>query len=270
MSEYTEVSSKLRRWLTACINPSKGVIPDSQFKPSPASQKQITIRQNLLLQKIQLRTIPTKSVRARPLYDNCLLLSPDGKPLSRCSWRKATWYLRNGLASCTVKEGEEMRVQLKFRPKHRTRGLVGQFYLQKLANLCAVCGADGHRRKHVVPRRIRKLLPVVMKSHQSHDVLLLCAPCHDRSHRWDTIMDTSTSPSTMVSSFLSSGGLLQLEIVWRNHFLHTMQPRHLPHMWSIHHQGERLWHLASKQMMSPKVYKLATVGDQVSNEPSNV
>ena len=35
-------------------------------------------------------------------------------------------------------------------------------------------------------------------------------------------------------------------------------------------QGERLWHLASKQMMSPKVYKLATEGNQVSNEHSNV
>jgi hypothetical protein len=163
-----------------------GVIPDCKFHPpsSSSGQKQlVTVRQNLLLKKIQIRNIPTKSVRARPLYDNCLLLSPDGKPLSRCSWRKATWYLRHDLASCTVKEGEEMRVQLQFKPKHRTRGLVGQFYLQRRDNLCVVCGADGHRRKHVVPRRIRKLLPVVMKSHQSHDVLLLCTACHDRSHR---------------------------------------------------------------------------------------
>ena len=134
--------------------------------------------------KTQTKMIPTKSVRARPLYDNILLLSQDGLPLARCGWRRATWYLRNDLATCMFKEGEEMKVQLKFRPKHKTKGLVGQFYLEKRSNMCVVCGGAGHRRKYVVPRRIRKLLPVVMKSHQSHDVLLLCASCHDRSQRY--------------------------------------------------------------------------------------
>eukprot|EP00092_Neocalanus_flemingeri_P002564 GFUD01002746.1.p1 GENE.GFUD01002746.1~~GFUD01002746.1.p1 ORF type:complete len:286 (+),score=79.95 GFUD01002746.1:317-1174(+) len=270
MADYTDVSAVIRRWLTACINPNKGVAPDCEFRPPESSicnhqldtAGVLTVSQEKLLNKIQIRNILNKSVRARPLYDNCLLLSQDGKPLSRCSWRKATWYLRNGLASCKVQEGEEMRVQLKFRPKHRTRGLVGQFYLQRRDNLCVVCGGDGHRRKHVVPRRIRRLLPEVMKSHQSHDVLLLCTACHDRSHRWDTLQValTTSSPSAMVSSFLSSGGLLQLEIVWRSHFLKTMQPRHLPEMWSIHHQGERLWYLASKQRVTPQLYKLATQG----------
>jgi len=138
MSEYTNFSAWVRRWLTTCILPNKGVISDGHFRPTSSTcHHQTTIagdlteRQDILLKRIQTRSIPTKSVRERPLYDNCLLLSQDGKPLSRCSWRKATWYLRNGLASCTVQEGEEMRVQLKFRPKERSRGLVGQFYLQK-------------------------------------------------------------------------------------------------------------------------------------------
>jgi len=80
-------------------------------------------------------------------------------------------------------------------------------------------------------------------------------------YRWDSVMDlSSSSPSTMVSSFLSSEGLLQLEIFWRKHFLATMEPRYLPNMWNIHHQGERLWDLASNKMVSPKVYKMATMG----------
>jgi len=256
MVESGEVSSvSLLRWLTSCISPGKGIRPDKEYLPPQQPQYRP--------QKIQAKIVPTKSVRVRPLYDNILLLSQDGKPLARCGWRRATWYLRNDLATCIIKEGEEMKVQLKFRPKHKTKGLVGQFYLEKRSNLCVVCGAAGHRRKYVVPRRIRKLLPVVMKSHQSHDILLLCASCHDTSQRWDNILETSsTTPSTMVSSFLSSGGLLQLEIVWRKHFLQTMQPRYLPHMWSLHHQGERLWELASKKMVSPRVYKMATVGCQ--------
>jgi len=259
-----EVSSvSLIRWLTSCINPGKGVRPDKEYQPSQQQQIRTMKVRTKTQTKTQTKMIPTKSVRARPLYDNILLLSQDGLPLARCGWRRATWYLRNDLATCLFKEGEEMKVQLKFRPKHKTKGLVGQFYLEKRSNMCVVCGGAGHRRKYVVPRRIRKLLPMVMKSHQSHDVLLLCTSCHDRSQRWDSLMDTSSSsPSTMVSSFLSSDGLLQLEIFWRKHFLQTMEPRYLPSMWSIHHQGERLWELARDKMVSPRVYKMATMGGQ--------
>ena len=32
------------------------------------------------------------------------------------------------------------------------------------------------------------------------------------------------------------GGLLDLEVRWRKHFLSTMKPKHLPPLWSINHQ----------------------------------
>jgi len=264
MSEYRDVSSTIRRWLTACIYPTKDVRPDGEFKPQITSQPphdQIAVERSLMLfKKGKPRSFPQKSVRVRPLYDNCLLLCKDGRPLARCSWRKATWYLRRGLASCTVKEGEEVRLQLNFRPQHRGRGLAGQFYMQRRENICVVCGVEGQRRKRLVPRRLRKLLPKVMKNHQSHDVVPMCAECHDMSNKLDRKMNSPVSPLNMISSFLSSGGLLQLEIAWRNHFLSTMQPQYLPPLWSLHHQGERLWHMASQKLVTPTDYKIATSG----------
>ena len=123
-------------------------------------------------------------------------------------------------------------------------------------------------------------------------------------------MTSPNPPASIVSAYLSSGGLLQLEIEYRTHFLNSMQPQHLPPLWSVHHQvcnyaliigednskdiekkftashpiqrgpsvfsgfllviasyfflffkGDRLWQLASKQRLSPKIYKMATSGD---------
>ncbi len=39
------------------------------------------------------------------------------------------------------------------------------------------------------------------------------------------------------------GGLLALERLWREHFLHKMQPRHLPALWSVEHnrKPEEKW-----------------------------
>lgn len=36
------------------------------------------------------------------------------------------------------------------------------------------------------------------------------------------------------------GGLVELERLWRQHFLHTMQPRFLPELWNVNHNADRL------------------------------
>lgn len=35
-------------------------------------------------------------------------------------------------------------------------------------------------------------------------------------------------------------GLVELERMWREHFLFTMKPKYLPNLWSIRHNQERL------------------------------
>lgn len=36
------------------------------------------------------------------------------------------------------------------------------------------------------------------------------------------------------------GGLLELERIWRIHFINTMQPKYLPKHWNINHNANRL------------------------------
>lgn len=36
------------------------------------------------------------------------------------------------------------------------------------------------------------------------------------------------------------GGLIELERIWREHFLNTMQPKFLPELWNVNHNADRL------------------------------
>lgn len=35
------------------------------------------------------------------------------------------------------------------------------------------------------------------------------------------------------------GGLLELERIWREHFVYTMNPKYLPPLWNINHNADR-------------------------------
>ncbi|KAG8033991.1 hypothetical protein G9C98_008472 [Cotesia typhae] len=186
---------------------------------------------------------------------------------------------------------------------------------------------------------------MVMKSHQSHDVLLLCPRCHEISNRSDLamrqslarmcnaplskpltlrndqyhrkrelmsavkvlrdnnpsiprhrrkemesrvleftgydritpevtdivhqkLMSDSTSSSHQVSKPLhglrvveyftkSEKGLVELERLWREHFLNTMKPKYLPKLWSVHHNQERLEIRVGQNRIEPQDAKLA-------------
>jgi hypothetical protein len=67
--------------------------------------------------------------------------------------------------------------RLRFEPNGRTNA-TDQYYLAEKANRCAVCG-DTHQylRHSVVPPTYRQHFPEAMKSHLSHDIVLLCVPC---------------------------------------------------------------------------------------------
>lgn len=70
-------------------------------------------------------------------------------------------------------------VRLNFEPVARAVGEVGEFYKLPKLNQCVVCGVtESFNRKNIVPREYRKHFPDVMKSHSSHDIVLLCPQCH--------------------------------------------------------------------------------------------
>lgn len=124
------------------------------------------------------------STRTSKLYDNTILQAPDGEVLSTIDIKKAKWYLEKSLA--TLISENPFTVRLNFEPAGRNVGDAGQYYATPKENFCVVCGkSNSYIRKYIVPREYRKYFPSVMKSHTSHDVLLLCPDCHQRSNMSD-------------------------------------------------------------------------------------
>ncbi|XP_017886438.1 exonuclease 3'-5' domain-containing protein 2 [Ceratina calcarata] len=287
--------------------------------------------------------IPTRN---KPLYHNCYLQAPDGEILCTCDRKKAEWYISKQLGE--VIEKEPFTVRLKFEPSGRALGEVGQYYTQVKVNQCVVCGtSDNFIRKNVVPREYRKYFPLVMKAHQSHDILLLCPTCHEISnchdlqlrrkladmcdaplagplthvrnkyvHNWrklhsavKALRESSTLPDARrkeleeyilectnkqqvtpvlldllnneLKNAMASGpncdqskcqshglkvvqyfqrkeaGLVELERMWREHFLLTMKPKYLPNLWSVRHNQERLSIRQSQNRIEPQDAKVA-------------
>ena len=282
--------------------------------------------------------------RKSNLYHNCFLQAPDGQVLCTCDTKKANWYIDRdiGYRVCD----DPLTVRLKFEPSGRPEGKSGKYYLSVKENICVVCGKDkSFLRKSIVPHEYRKYFPVVMKDHQSHDVLLMCVSCHQKSNLYDadvrrylaelcdapigteadvrvrTNFDLKRVKSAgraltynakinkkipenrlkelgdilkehyqveelteeiikqaancdfneeneeyvphsraVVHYYLERGGLIQLEVLWRRHFLDKMRPEHLPPLWSVDHQEERLSLKAADNRIDMQQYKLATEG----------
>ncbi len=141
--------------------------------------------------------------RKTPLYDNIHMLGPTGHLLCNVSNKKANWYLRKQLAMWT--DDHHTTIQLLFKPQGGNNdarssksnsednttatstndGTCGDDQSKKRLyttsvkqNICVVCGASSNLIRHyVVPWSYRKLFPHQFKSHQPHDIVLLCADC---------------------------------------------------------------------------------------------
>ncbi|OXU24832.1 hypothetical protein TSAR_000057 [Trichomalopsis sarcophagae] len=304
-------------------------------------------------------SVPTRN---KPLYHNCYLQAPDGDILCTCDKKKAQWYVSKQLGE--VVQEDPFTVKLKFEPSGRALGEVGKYYTQVKVNQCVVCGnSDKFIRKNVVPREYRKYFPLVMKSHQSHDILLLCPACHEISNCHDLqlrrkLADSCDAPlsgplshtrdevardwrmlqSTVkilkngtaiphkrkkelemyVTKFTGNreitpsllnvlheqlsmkspqkhklfqddmkkntstpqtkcqphgqkvvqyfenreGGLVELERLWREHFLSTMKPKYLPELWSVCHNQERLSIRQVQSRIEPSDAKVAGINNE--------
>ncbi|XP_034935215.1 exonuclease 3'-5' domain-containing protein 2-like [Chelonus insularis] len=145
-------------------------------------------KQNVeLSEKLNIFKKPSIPTRKEPLYHNCYLQAPDGETLCTCDRKKAEWYINKNLG--TKVNDDPLTVKLNFEPSGRAFGEVGRYYTQVKVNQCVVCGAsDKFIKKNVIPREYRKYFPLVMKAHQSHDVLLLCPTCHEKSNKNDLDM----------------------------------------------------------------------------------
>ncbi|EFA78775.1 3'-5' exonuclease domain-containing protein [Heterostelium album PN500] len=112
----------------------------------------------------------------RVLYDNCPLYGPDGTLLCNVSKKKVQWYLERNLGVITCEN--PLSIKLTFTPKGNGHA-DDAYYLSHKENRCVVCGTTKKILRHsIVPHSYRQYLPVEIKSHSSHDVVILCSECH--------------------------------------------------------------------------------------------
>ncbi|XP_042519088.1 protein RRP6-like 3 isoform X2 [Macadamia integrifolia] len=116
-----------------------------------------------------------------PVYHNCRIHASDGRLLCYCDRRKLEWYLRRDLAKLI--DNDPPAIMLLFEPKGRPEDEGNDFYIQSKKNICVGCGERNHYlRYRIIPSCYRIHFPEHLKSHRSHDIVLLCVDCHEVAH----------------------------------------------------------------------------------------
>ncbi|XP_058729635.1 protein RRP6-like 3 isoform X1 [Vicia villosa] len=116
-----------------------------------------------------------------PVYHNCRIFANDGRLLCYCDRKKLEWYLNRDLAKFV--EEDPPGIMLLFEPKGRPEDEGNDFYIQSKKNICVGCGEGSHYlRYRIIPSCYRIHFPEHLKSHRSHDIVLLCVDCHEVAH----------------------------------------------------------------------------------------
>lgn len=90
-------------------------------------------------------------------------------------------YLSRDLAKLI--DEEPPAIMLLFEPKGRPEDEGNDFYIQSKKNICVGCGEGNHYlRYRIIPSCYRIHFPEHLKSHRSHDIVLLCVDCHEVAH----------------------------------------------------------------------------------------
>nr|POE96861.1 isoform 2 of protein rrp6-like 3 [Quercus suber] len=91
------------------------------------------------------------------------------------------WYLHRDLAK--IVDDNPPAIMLLFEPKGRPEDEDNDFYIQSKKNICVGCGEGSHYlRYRIIPSCYRMHFPEHMKSHRSHDIVLVCVDCHEVAH----------------------------------------------------------------------------------------
>uniref|UniRef100_A0A0E0LL83 HRDC domain-containing protein n=1 Tax=Oryza punctata TaxID=4537 RepID=A0A0E0LL83_ORYPU len=113
-----------------------------------------------------------------PVYHNCRIYASDGRLLCYCDRKK---YIQRNLAKLI--EDDPPAIMLLFEPKGRPEDEDNDFYIQSKKNICVGCGEKSHYiRYRIIPSCYRMHFPEHLKSHRSHDIVLLCVDCHEIAH----------------------------------------------------------------------------------------
>ncbi|GMH07179.1 hypothetical protein Nepgr_009019 [Nepenthes gracilis] len=146
-----------------------------------ASKQNVVKNEHQVVKKASRELFVQKFSCKSPVYYNCRIYASDGRLLCYCDHRKLEWYLHRKLAKLV--EGDPPAIMLLFEPKGRPEDEDNDFYIQRKKNMCVGCGEKGHYlRYRIIPSCYRMHFPEHLKSHRSHDIVLLCVDCHEVAH----------------------------------------------------------------------------------------
>ncbi|KAJ7981294.1 protein RRP6-like 3 isoform X1 [Quillaja saponaria] len=176
--------------LQKCLGPN-GSCPLSIFNYAVLGYCYVNLTSvNKLSVKKYSKHVPRKASRDRfvqkfscksPVYHNCRIYANDGRLLCYCDRRKLEWYLNRDLAK--IVDENPPAIMLLFEPKGRPEDEDNGFYIQSKKNICVGCGERNHYlRYRIIPSCYRIHFPEHLKSHRSHDIVLLCVDCHEVAH----------------------------------------------------------------------------------------
>ena len=110
------------------------------------------------------------------IYDNTLVLSKEGKPIFRCSQKRAQRYLEKHGATCV----HQNPLVIQLASEWNSPWKANQFELSAISNVCVVCGTTKRlSRHHVVPYAYRRYLRNQYHHRNGAAILVLCCKCHD-------------------------------------------------------------------------------------------
>jgi len=154
--------------------------PERKAKPRQKERKNNQDRSRIGNDKKSRRRQETLDKRSRQknLYEYCRLEDPNGQLLAHCNERKINWYLQRKLGIIISDSPLTLRLNFSASKKRHFGYHENKFYLEKKLNICVVCSRDEKlARHHVVPLYYRKYFPEYLRSHCSHDIVLLCVSC---------------------------------------------------------------------------------------------
>ena len=139
----------------------------------------------------------------------------NGQPEFRCGLKRANFYVRKGYAKTIDESTIRLNSPVTLERFHQLYEILNPFFMAVKNDKCVVCGVDAPlTRHHVVPRRVLKLLPNKIKRRMSN-ILFVCVECHKKYNDNDIKTDESDPK------------------VWLRHFIHVMDPKHMPEGWDI-------------------------------------
>lgn len=181
--------------------PFKSYAAYEQALAALPAEQQLRVAQEPLKKRARFLSFVHRVAAKRPVYENCTILAPDGQAICTVDFKKLQWYVKRELADPI----DERTIKLRFEPKGRfgvrrelraggaaegmgvnadEAAMLEQrerFYTTFKENRCVVCGSEQNMaRYNIVPSCYRAFLPTAQQP-GSHDVLLLCVPCHQKA-----------------------------------------------------------------------------------------